>query len=380
MARVPAVLDPGSDPALKIAIVCPYAWDRPGGVQSHCRALATALRDAGEDVRVFAPYARRARSPRADAILVGRAVGVPFNGSVAPICFGPVAAARLRRGLTGFGPDVLHLHEPLIPSLSLLALWGSETPAVGTFHAAARSSRAYRVFAPLLRRWAAGLAVRTAVSPAAEALASRYLPGDYVISPNGVEVRRFQGAEPLEIDAAKTVLFLGRLERRKGAEVLITAVAQLTDLDVTLLIAGTGHREAACRALAQKLEVDARFLGELGEEEVARAYRTADVYCAPNLGGESFGMVLTEAMAAGAAVVCSGLEAFRTAARDAALFVPPGDASALADGLRRVLTDGSLADRLRAAGQRRANLFDWEQLVAGIELLYRKAVAMRAAR
>jgi phosphatidyl-myo-inositol alpha-mannosyltransferase len=366
---------------LKVAVVCPYAWDRSGGVQSHVRSLARSLRNRDHKIAVIAPHA--AINPSAaedDLFLIGQAVSVPANGSVAPLAFGPLAAAGVRRVLRAFDPDVVHLHEPLIPSLPLLALWNTHRPTVGTFHAAAHSSMGYRLGRPVLERAARRLDVRTAVSDAARELIARYFPGRYLLTPNGVDVKRFSSVEALDLpNGPKRVLFLSRIERRKGLEVLIQAMTRLRDIDVELLVAGTGPEERAGRVLAERLQIPAAWLGHLSEGDVARAYRSADVYCAPGLGRESFGIVLLEAMAAGLPVVCSDLPGFRAVAGGAATLVPAGDAGALADALRAVLIDEPKAAEMRVMNARIAAAFDWSRLVGGVEEAYAAAASASGA-
>jgi phosphatidylinositol alpha-mannosyltransferase len=360
---------------VRIALVCPYAWDRPGGVQSHVRSLAAALRGRDHDVVILAPHTAGDGEAPDGVTLVGRAVSVPANGSVAALAFGPATAAGVRRALEGFEPDVLHLHEPLIPSLSLLALRGSDVPAVGTFHAAAEWSFGYGIargaLGPAMRK----LAVRTVVSDSARALVARYFPGRYVLTPNGVDVAAFARAEPARVADGRTVLFFSRLERRKGLEVLVRAMARLDD--ATLVVAGAGPEEKPARALARSLAVDAVWLGRVADEAAGSVYRGADVYCAPGLGGESFGIVLVEAMAAGTPVVCSDLPGFRAVAGGAARMVPPGDPERLADALRDVLDDPAEAERMRREGEVIAARFDWGRLVPAVEELYDAALARR---
>lgn len=363
---------------MRIAIVCPYAWDRDGGVQSHVRSLAETLRRRDHDVTVLAPY--RSRPPQDEdgpdgATRVAKAFGVPANGSIAPVAFGPVAAAAVRKALKAIQPEVMHLHEPLIPSLSLLALWNSRTPSVGTFHAAAEESLGYRIASPVLQRAAGRLTIRTAVSDAARELIARYIPGEYTLTPNGVDTQRFAGAAPLFGRDKPTVLFLGRIERRKGLEVLIQAMTRLRDLDAELVVGGSGPEERSARALAERLQVPATFLGRVPDEDVPRLYRSADVYCAPGLGGESFGIVLVEAMAAATPVVCSDLPGFRAVGGGAAELVPPAEAGPLADALRKVLTDAAHAERMRKTSSRMASAYDWSRLVVGVEALYERAAA-----
>lgn len=372
---LPAFLAVGSPARVRVGIVCPYAWDRFGGVQSHIRALSETLRSRGHRVGVIAPSmtAGRSGSQEGDVLLIGRSLGIPANGSVAPLAFGPQAAASLRRALDAFGPELLHLHEPLIPSLSLIALWRENVPMVGTFHASAGSSWAYGAARPALRRAVRKLSVRTAVSEAARELVGRYYPGRYELTPNGVQTARFAGPHPPRSDRKK-VLFLGRIERRKGLEVLIHAMTGLRDIDATLIVAGTGPQENACRRLALKLEVPADFIGPVPDEELPELYRSADTYCAPGLGGESFGIVLVEAMAAGAPIICSDIPGYRAVAEEAAVLVPPDSPEDLANAIRRVLTDESLSDTMREASEKVARRYDWNRLAVGVETIYEQAL------
>jgi phosphatidyl-myo-inositol alpha-mannosyltransferase len=359
---------------MRIAIVCPYAWDKVGGVQTHIRALSRTLRARDHEVRVIAPLSARDGAVPSDGfVAAGRAVGIPANGSVAPVAFGPGAAVGVRRALKEFAPDVVHLHEPLIPSVSLHALWRANAPMVGTFHASADSSFGYRAARPMLERAARRLRVRTAVSDAARTLISRYFPGEYALTPNGIETAAFADAEPLDIGSGLHVLFFSRIERRKGLEVLIQAMTRLRDLEATLVVAGSGPEERHCGKLAAQLGVRAEFIGRLDEADVPRAYRSGDVYCAPGLGGESFGIVLVEAMAAGTPVVCSDLPGFRGVAGGAAELVPPGEPGPLADALRAVLTDQERAESMSRTGRRLATMYDWSRLIAGVEAIYERA-------
>ncbi|MGH2751072.1 MAG: glycosyltransferase family 4 protein [Actinomycetota bacterium] len=366
---------------MKIAIVCPYAWDRFGGVQTHVRAQASTLRERGHEVTVIAPRTWLAPRPPGDleqvdeAVRIGRAVSIPANGSLAPITFGPVAAAGIRRTLGELRPDVVHLHEPLIPSLSGLALLNASAPCVGTFHASSEASMAYWTARPFLKGAIDRLRVRIVVSEAARDLIARYFPGSYEQIPNGVEVSRYRASSPVDLGAGRTVLFLGRFERRKGLEVLIQAMARLRDLSAKLVVVGTGPERRACRALAERLEVEVQFIGAVHDDLKAGIFRSVDVYCAPALGGESFGIVLIEAMAAGAPVVCSDLPGFRAVAGDAALLVPPDDVGALAVALRAVLADVERARTMSAAGRAVANRFDWRLLGERLEDVYVRAAS-----
>jgi phosphatidyl-myo-inositol alpha-mannosyltransferase len=364
---------------MKVAITCPYAWDRPGGVQTHVRALARKLAARDHEVLVLAPTVGRTHQSEEGFRMAraGRAVPVPANGSVAPIAFGPRTSSVAAAELEGFSPDVLHVHEPLVPSVSFLALRAGATPAVGTFHAATERSLGYRAARRVLEPMAQRLAVRTAVSPAARALAAQYFPGDYVLTPNGVDVARFERARARRTDARdakKKILFLSRIEPRKGLQTLIQALATMRDLDVSLEVVGSGPQERASRALAKTLLVEAEFRSGMSDDEVAEAYAQADVFCAPGVGGESFGIVLLEAMAAGTPVVCSDLPAFKAVAGEAAIYAEPGNPSSLSAALRRVLGDNGSADRLRKLGSAVARRYDWDRLVGGVELAYEMAL------
>jgi phosphatidylinositol alpha-mannosyltransferase len=323
---------------------------------------------------VIAPSASRA-GPEDGVAFAGRTVDIPANGSIAPLSFGPVATAAVRRALREFEPEVLHLHEPLIPSLSLLALWNAPCPAVGTFHAAADDSAGYRLARAVLDRAAKRLVVRTAVSDAAKGLASMYFPGDYVITPNGVDYERFASASPRVIGypGRPKVLFLSRLEKRKGIDVLLEAMGRLSDIGCELVVAGDGPQRGAAQVKAQSLGIETHFLGRVAEDDVAPLFKSATVFCAPGIGGESFGIVLVEAMSAGVPVVCSDLPGFREVAAGAAELVPPGDAGALADALRGVLGDPVTAGQMREKSLHRAQFFDWARLVRDVEQIYEHA-------
>lgn len=360
---------------MKVALVCPYAWDRFGGVQSHVRSLARALRERGHEARVFAPHVASDAPAPEGVTLVGRAVPIPANGSVAALAFGPAVGTAVRRALAEFEPEVVHLHEPLIPSISLLALRSSEVPTVGTFHAAMEWSFGYGIARGALESTIRKLAVRTVVSESARALVSRYFPGPYVLTPNGIDVAAFAEAEPARHAPGPAVLFFSRLEKRKGLEVLVRAMPHVPD--ARLVVAGSGPEEKAVKALARSLSVDAVWLGRVPDAEVAATYRGADVYCAPALGGESFGIVLVEAMAAGTPVVCSNLPGFRAVAEEAAFLVAPRAHRRLAAALRRVLEDRAKAESMRAAGRAVAARYDWDRLVPRVEDVYESALARR---
>jgi phosphatidyl-myo-inositol alpha-mannosyltransferase len=358
---------------MKVGIVCPYSWDVPGGVQFHVRDLAEVLQARGHGVSVLAPADDDTPLP-AYVVPAGRAVPVPYNGSVARVNFGPLSAARVRRWLREGGFDVLHIHEPTSPSLSLLACWAATGAIVATFHTANLKSRAMSAAYPILEPALEKIGARVAVSEDARRTLVEHVGGDAVLIPNGVFVDRFAAAEPREEwrGAGGTLGFIGRLdEERKG---LPTLLAALTDVvaarpGVRLLVAGRGDEEEAVEDLAPEVRAAVTFLGVVSEVDKARLLRTVDAYVAPNLGGESFGIVLVEAMAAGAPVVASDLDAFGRVLDGGRVGVtfPTGDTVALAAALLQLLDDAPRRAALSAAAAAWVRRYDWATV--GDELL-----------
>jgi len=338
MTETPAVAPRG----LRIALVCPYSLSRPGGVQGQVLGLARAFVADGHRVTVFAPIDDHVDLPEGvDLVVTGRSVPLPSNGSRAPVSLSPRAAYRSVRSLRAGRFDVVHVHEPFSPGLPYaLLLVGGLPPMVATFHRSG-DSIFYTLLKPLARRRARRYAVRCAVSEAARTTAQRALDGEYVVLFNGVEIERYRDAEPWPTDGP-TVLFLGRHEERKGLGVLLDAFALPSGavservVGSTLWIAGDGPETERLRRLHPGSD-RIRWLGVLSEEEKVRRLTAADILCAPSLGGESFGMVLVEAMAARTRVVASDIDGYRDAAGSDAVLVPPGDPSALADALGAVL-------------------------------------------
>ncbi|MBO0809209.1 MAG: glycosyltransferase family 4 protein, partial [Actinobacteria bacterium] len=286
---------------MKVGIVCPYTWDVPGGVQQHVRDLAEALIGLGHEVSVISP-ADDERPLPGYVVPAGRAVPVPYNGSVARLAFGFLSAARVRRWVREGAFDVLHVHEPAAPSLSLLACWVADGPIVATVHTAMPRSRVLHAANPVLQTALEKISGRIAVSEAARTTLVEHMGGDAVLIPNGVTVRRFEHAQPLPDwpGPGGALGFLGRLEEpRKGLDVLLRAFRRLGEArpGLRLLIAGPGDAGEALGRLPAPLRERVVLLGEVSEEDKARVYRSVNVFCAPNTGGESFGIVLAEAMA-----------------------------------------------------------------------------------
>jgi len=367
---------------MRIGLVCPYTWDIPGGVQYHVRDLAQTLIALGHHVQVLTPADDEDSLPPY-VTCAGRAVPIRYNGSVARLQFGPVAAARVRRWLRSGHFDVLHVHEPSAPSLSLLTCVLARGPIVATFHAATVRSRWLSAVGGVLQPFMERIAGRIAVSDLARRVQVEHLGGDAVVIPNGVDVAHFASATPLPgfPRAGLTVGFLGRFdERRKGLPVLLDALAEIAPShpDLHLLVAGRGDESGLYDDLPEVLADRVTVLGEISEHDKARMLASIDIYCAPNLGGESFGVILVEAMAAGAAIVASDLDAFRRVLNDGAagVLVGRGNASALADGLSRLLRDPERRAALVQAGHSAVREYDWPVVSARVMAVY-ETVASR---
>jgi phosphatidylinositol alpha-mannosyltransferase len=360
---------------MRIGMVCPYSFDVPGGVQSHVLQLAYVMHARAHDVSVLAPSSPHVELP-GYVVSGGKAVPIPYNGSVARLRFGPATHRKVKRWLSEGNFDVLHLHEPNAPSLSMLALNIAEGPIVATFHTSTTKSLTLSVFEPILRPMHEKIVGRIAVSDLARRWQMEALGSDAVEIPNGVDVGSFASAPLLDgyPRPGKSVLFLGRYgESRKGMAVLLGALPALVKrfADIEILIVGRGD-EDELRAEAGKLSGHLRFLGQVDDAQKASAMRSADVYCAPHIGGESFGIVLVEAMAAGTAVVASDLDAFRRVLLDgkAGLLVPVDDAAALAAGLIEALENDVARERYVDAAADAVRRYDWSVVERQIMRVY----------
>lgn len=374
---------------MRIGLVCPYSLDVPGGVQNHVQDLARALITLGHEVSLLAPADEDSPLPPY-VVPAGRAVPVRYNGSVARLTFGPISAARVRRWLQHGRFDVLHVHEPFTPSLSLLAVWASRGPVVATFHTAMTRSRALAAAQGALQLVLERITARIAVSALARRVQVEHLGGGAVEIPNGVAVARYAAAEPLpgwpgEAGPGRggVLGFLGRFtEPRKGFGVLREAFVAMAPHrpGMRLLVAGPGDVGQALAGVPAELADRVVFLGRVSEQDKVRMLRSVDIYVAPNLGGESFGMILTEAMAAGTPVLASDMDAFRRVLDGAGRLFPPGDAAALAEAAGQLLDDRTQREAMAAQGWQAVAAYDWPVLAARVLEVYASAIEATGGR
>ena len=366
---------------MKIGFVSPYAWDVPGGVQAHIRDLAHFYRNHGHEVSVLAPASDESSIEEDFVVPAGRPVAIPYNGAVARVLFGPVAASRVRQWIATENFDILHLHEPAIPSLSLLACSIAEGPMVGTFHVAAPRQKVAFAIAPLLEPVIEKLRARIAVSEVARETLTIHLDTDAVVIPNGISSEFFASAlHKPEWKRKHTIGFIGRFsEPRKGLGVLLEALPNVARIfpDVRISIAGPGEGLEAMQSVNPALRNTLQFLGRINDDEKAAFLKSLDLYIAPNTGGESFGIILAEAMAAGAPVIASDIPAFRyllDEGKYGALFENENPAS-LAEQIINLLKHEEKREHLRAQGLERAKRFDWSQVSDEIMNVYLHARA-----
>lgn len=361
---------------MRVAQVCPYSLSIPGGVQAQVLGLARAQRRAGYDVTVLGPS--DGPPPEPGIRTLGRSVPLAANGSVAPIAPDVACALRTIAALRDGDYEVLHLHEPMVPGPTLTALLYADLPVVGTFHRSGASS-AYAGFGPLLVRWARRLDVRVAVSTAALETAESALGGAYELLYNAVDTEAYRLPEPWPTEAP-TVCFVGRHEERKGLAVLLEAVSLMPDPPV-VWVAGDGPQSRQLRERFAGLPT-VSWLGQISDDERARRLKGADLCCFPSLRGESFGLVLLEAMAAGSAVVAADNDGYRNVVCDGVngLLAPAGDARALAGLLGKALADAGLRARLVAAGRETAAAHSMDRLARSYGEIYERVAESHPVR
>jgi phosphatidylinositol alpha-mannosyltransferase len=362
----------------RIGIVCPYGWDTPGGVQSHVGDLAEYLIRQGHYVSVLAPAIDDENLPEYVSS-AGRPIAIPYNGAVARVLFGPIAFARVRQWINNGSFDVLHLHEPAIPSISLLACWAAEGPMVGTFHAAAKRQKVTFAVAPILEPVIEKLTARIAVSEAARETLTEHLETDAIVVPNGIYADRYRDGEIDSRWIGNTLGFIGRFEeKRKGLDILVAALPKIIERfpDVKVIVAGPGDSVEFLKDIEPALKNRFQFLGRISEKEKADFLASVALYIAPNTGGESFGIILAEALAGGASVVASDIPAF-----DALL--GHGEYGTLFESENSIDLSKKITDLLGDQQKRReiaqrgkiyAQQFDWDVVAEKIYDVYEMAM------
>jgi len=366
---------------IRIGMVCPYGWDTPGGVQSHMRDLAEYLIGEGHFVSILAPISDDAVSFEDYVVNAGKPISIPVNGSVARVLFGPLASSRAKQWIASGDFDLLHLHEPAIPSLSLLACSAAEGPLVGTFHVSTPKKKAIYAIGPILEPIVEKLTARIAVSELARSTLKDHFDTDAVVIPNGIDGQKYANA-PItkEFSGPNTIGFMGRFEEpRKGLQVLIDSLAIVARFvpDVKYLIAGPGDSDEFVKNLNPQLQNRITFLGRLSDRQKESFLKSVEIYVAPNTGGESFGIILTEALSAGTAVVASDIPAFKAVLENGevgALFRNE-DSSDLAKVIVALLRDDARREKLATNGKLSAQKYDWQVVAEQIESVYEMAIA-----
>ena len=373
---------------MKIALVSPYDWAHPGGVNNHILALSNEFTRRGHRTTIIAPSSKPAEEVRGDnlALIGSRTVPLPLSGSWARVSFSFHRNREIKRLLDNEEFDVVHMHEPLFPIAPLAALRFSKALNVGTFHAYVRRSRGYRGFRPLLKRWVGNLHGRIAVSKPAAELINRYYPRNYTIIPNGIDLAHFSAdAQPFErfMDGKLNLLFVGRMEKRKGLRFLLAAFARLKweYPQLRLIVVGPGRLDAPSeRILGERYVDDVEIIGGVPYDDLPRYYRTADIFCSPATGGESFGFVLLEAMAAGAPVLASNIPGYASVIADTGtgMLFEPSDEVSLANAIVHLMQQPELRARMAARGREHVQRFSWDRVASEILSYYEQLMDERA--
>ncbi len=364
---------------MKIAMVSPYDFTWPGGVTAHVAQLARELGRSGHEVQVLAPHSPSRESQDADLhVPLGRSVPLPSGGSIARVSLSWWLYPKVRALLRKEQFDVIHLHEPMAPILPLCVLEFSDSVNVGTFHASYARQHLYRITHPIIKRWQQRLHGNIAVSPAARRYVNNTFPGDYEIIPNGIDFKHFStdvAPMPQYQDGKINILFVGRLEKRKGLRYLLEAYGKLKwDLpNIRLIVVGPGNPDKeSYRVMSSQNLQDVEFVGLVSYDDLPRYYASADIFCSPATGAESFGIVLLEAMSAGKPVVASDIEGFRGVMThgEQGLLVPKKDSNALAEALGMLARDPELRRKLGGNGNRLAEEYRWEVVAGRVEAYY----------
>ncbi|MEN9324726.1 MAG: hypothetical protein RL414_480 [Actinomycetota bacterium] len=366
---------------LKIGMVCPYGWDTPGGVQIHMKELAEYFINNGHEVSLLAPVTDESSVVEPWVVPAGRPVPIPFNGAVARVLFGPIAASRVRQWIDSGNFDLLHIHEPAIPSLSLLACVAAEGPMVATFHASAPKQKAIYAIGPILEPVLEKLSARIAVSQMARETLKVHFDTEAVVIPNGIDVSKYVGGERnSKWYSPHTIGFLGRFdEERKGLPILLKALPLIAKRipDIRLLVAGPGEEDSVLKGVDATTRGRITFLGRLSERQKADFFKSIEAYIAPNTRGESFGIILAEAMAGGAPIIASNIQAFNDLLHEGIygqLFENESSAD-LSGAVIDLLTDDARRESLRNEGLSYSKTFDWSSVAEQILGIYEAAIS-----
>ena len=368
---------------MKIAMVSPYDFTWPGGGTAHGAQLARALGRSGHEIQGLAPHSPSRDFQDSDLLVpFGRSVPLPSGGSTARVTLSWWLYPKIRALLKKEQFDIIHLHEPMVPILPLCVLEFSKSVNVGTFHASYSRQHLYRAFQPIIKRWQKRLHGSIAVSPAARRYVNNTFPGEYEIIPNGIDYKHFSANVaplPQYQDGKLNILFVGRLEKRKGLRYLLEAYSKLKwEMPNTrLIVVGPGNPDKeSYRILSSHGLRDVEFAGRVSYDELPRYYATADIFCSPATGGESFGIVLLEAMSAGKPVVASDIEGFRGIMTDGeqGLLVTKKDTGGLANALGRLARDPELRSKLGGQGSRSAEDYRWEVVAGRVEEYYNRCI------
>ena len=366
---------------LKIGIVCPYGWDTPGGVQIHIKELAQWLIAKGHEVSVLAPVTDEFGALEPWVVSAGRPISIPYNGAVAKVIFGPLASSRVKQWITSGNFDLLHLHEPAIPSLSLLAGWAGDGPMVATFHAAANPQKVANAIGTMLDPLIERITAKIAVSEIARETLKDRFNTEAVVIPNGINTKKFEGIGiRAEWALPNTIGFIGRFdEPRKGLAVLLEALPKIVEEipNLRVLVAGPGNPQDFHKLVPTELRERITFLGRISELEKAQFFKSISLYIAPNTGSESFGIILAEAMAARTPIVASNLPAFSQLLDDGksgAIFESENPDS-LAQTVLNLLGNEKERTSLALAGYEKAKSFDWDSVGEQILSVFDMALA-----
>ena len=366
---------------LRIGIVCPYGWDTPGGVQIHIKELTQWLIAKGHEVSVLAPVTDEGGHIEPWVVSAGRPISIPYNGAIAKVIFGPLASSRVKQWIANGDFDLLHLHEPAIPSLSLLAGWAGDGPMVATFHAAANPQKVANAIGTMLDPLIERITAKIAVSEIARETLKDRFNTEAVVIPNGIDTSKFEGiGVRSEWALPNTLGFIGRFdEPRKGLAVLLAAIPKIAHKvpNLRILVAGPGNASDFEKLVPPELRERITFLGRISEIEKAQFFKSISLYIAPNTGSESFGIILAEAMAAKTPIVASNLPAFvklLDEGESGAMFASE-DSDDLADTILNLLENQEKREKIAVAGYEKARSFDWNSVGDQILSVYEMALA-----